>query len=224
MNPLSALLPAIVTLLNPVVPVAPPDPPTQAKTENAVYTDPATANQQTLWSVSPGANTVTVSGDEVYLSQREPRNTSRYAIATKGISVGQKGAWRVSFSLRMGELSSTPSAVALYSGNQIIGWVGADNHYRVLGTFFGKDYFDKLDLSVFPLADNRWHTITFASKDGETTTIERDGKTIAKTKSALRPDTIKVGQIHLLFEHNPPNLQQSEIYMRGLRVEKAESP
>jgi len=196
-------------------------PAAKAQTPNATYTNPAAVGQKGEWRVSPGANTVMVSGDEVLVRQREPRNTTNYALAIKGLTVPAQGAWKVSFDLRMGELGTTTSGVGLYAGEALIGWVGADNYYKVLGSFFGNDFFTKVDNSLFPLADARWHAFEFRGGEGGKVSIWRDGKQVASADRDLRPDAIKVGQVHLLFRETPPSLQQSELWVRNIRVKTA---
>jgi hypothetical protein len=194
-------------------PAAKPAPP---KAKGPTYFPPD--DGQAAWAVAPGANLITVDADGIYMRQRKAENTINYAFATLPIDMPGTGAWTVDFDVKFGDLGTCPTAVALCAGNKIIGWVGADSYYKVMGSFFGKDFFTDVRQGVFPLADRAWHHFQFVS-DGKTIAILRDGKAIGECPSTARPDSLEVGQVHMVFGMSPAYLQQTETWVKGVDAE-----
>ena len=191
-------------------------PPAAGKPKKAIYFTPD--DGQNPWVVSAGANAVAVDTDGIHLWQRKPENTINYAFAALPLDMQGTGAWQVGFDVRFGNLGTCPTAVAVCGGDKIIGWVGADNYYNALGSFFGKDFFTDVDRGVFPTPDREWHHFDFVG-DGATVTILRDGKAVGVCDSKVRPDSLEVGQVHVVFGMKPAYLQQTETWVKGVDAE-----
>lgn len=170
------------------------------------------------WSASAGDNILTVGADGIHIDQKEPKDTARFAQATRHLSLPAGKPWRVSFEARFGQLRSAGTAVALFTGQTRLGWIGADGWHKGLGCFVGTGFFHDPGQDAFPAPDTAWHRFEFVGAGG-TLTIREDGGEVAAGPSGGTPDAINVGQFHAVLGGTPPAGQQTELWLRNVTAE-----